>query len=104
MDLDEFISDYTDSTHNNLEDYLKDPDVTYIEDDLSAWADAQVPIYTTDAVKKWLVLGCPDVSDPGLIEGVTDVTKIIQTALYEHYSNLAHSIAQEAGLLKWYQW
>ena len=93
----EWLDSY--SEHETLEDFLADPDVSYIEDTLSEWADSQVPVYTIDAVQEWLDLGCPDIDDPGLIEGVTDVTRIIQTILYERYINDAYTVAQEAGLI-----
>lgn len=95
--IDEWLELY--SERETLEAFLDDPDVQYIEDTLSDWADSQIPIYTREAVEEWLELGCPEVDDPGLIEGVTDVTRIIQIALYEHYSNEAWSIAMEAGLI-----
>ena len=95
--VEEWLSSY--SKHETLEDFLADPDVSYIEDTLSEWADSQVPVYTTDAVQKWLDLGCPDIDDPGLIEGVTDVTRIIQTTLYEHYINEAYTVATREGLI-----
>lgn len=87
------------SEHETLEAFLDDPDVEYIEDTLSEWADSQVPMDIYSAVEDWLELGCPEVDDPGLIEGVSDVTRIIQTALYEHYSSEAYSVAMREGLI-----
>lgn len=61
-------------------------------------ADAFPSIYTLELVDQWRALGCPDVDDAGLIEGVTDVSRIIAVALYEWASEYLYEWASEAGL------
>ena len=70
----------------------------YWQDDLHELADGLVPIYSHDRVQTWLDAGMPDVDDPGLIDGVTDVLQIIATALYEHYLGHLYDLAEESGL------
>lgn len=70
----------------------------YWQDDISEIADSFVSVYTTDRVQQWLDLGCPDVDDTGLIEGVTDVSQIIAVAIYEWATGELYDMAREAGL------
>ena len=95
--VEEWLDSY--SEHETIEAFLDDPDVSYIEDTLSEWADSQVPVYSVDAVQEWLDLGCPDIDDPGLVEGMTDPLQVIRVALYCHYLDEAYTVAQEAGLI-----
>jgi len=69
----------------------------YWQDDISELADELVPIYNNEVVSEWAEAGYPDVDDPGMIEGVTDVIKIMQTALYEVYSGQLYTLAYDAG-------
>lgn len=69
----------------------------YWQDDLHELADSLVPIYTTDLVREWLDAGCPDIEDPGLIEGVTDVTAIISAVMYEQFSLALYQLASDQG-------
>lgn len=69
----------------------------YWQDDISEMADSLVPIYTSEIVKEWTEDGYPEVSDMGLIEGLTDVTRIMEMALYERYSEELYSLADGAG-------
>jgi hypothetical protein len=75
---------------------IEDADVTYWQDDISEMADSLVPVYTSQIVDEWVSAGYPDVDDPGLIDGVTDVTKIMAVALYELYSQALYELAYEA--------
>jgi DNA transposition AAA+ family ATPase len=68
------------------------------QDDLHEIADSFVSVYTTERVKQWLALGCPEVEDTGLIEGVSDVSQIIAVAIYEWACGELYEMAQEAGL------
>lgn len=70
----------------------------YWQDSISELADAAVPIYTADVVKLWLDLGCPEIDDSGLIEGVTDVTKIIGVVIYEQASQFLYELVNEFKL------
>ena len=70
----------------------------YWQDTISELADGMVPVYSIERVQVWLGEGLPDVDDPGLIEGVTDVTQIIGAALYEHYLGYLYELADESGL------
>src|SRR5690606_9943637 len=69
----------------------------YLHDELHEIADSLVPVYTVDRVQEWLEDGCPDVSDPGLIEGMTRAEDIIGVALYERYLDELYGLAREAG-------
>lgn len=70
----------------------------YWQDEISELADSAVPIYTTDLVKLWLDLGCPEIDDTGLIEGVTDVTRIIGMVIYEQASQFLYELVTEFKL------
>lgn len=69
----------------------------YWQDDISEMADSLVPVYTADVVQEWAEAGYPDVDDSGLIEGVTDIIKIMQVALYELYFAELYELADAAG-------
>lgn len=92
-------TDARDAFTERFEDVLNGSDdvPVYWQDDLSELADGLVPVYTTDLVQEWLNAGCPDIDDPGLIEGVTDVTAIISAVMYEQYSLALYEIASEEG-------
>ena len=86
-----------------LQEYFDDrladmQDNQYWQDDLYEIADSFVSVYTTKRVEQWLALGCPDVDDTGLIEGVSDVSQIIAVAIYEWASGELYGMAREAGL------
>ena len=70
----------------------------YWQDDISEIADSFVSIYTRERVEQWLALGCPEVDDSGLIEGVSDVSQIIAVAVYEWASGKLYQMADDAGL------
>lgn len=69
----------------------------YWEDDISELADSLVPIYISERVKVWAEDGYPEVSDTGLIDGVTAVEQIMAVALYERYSAELWGLADTAG-------
>lgn len=90
-------SEARDAFNERFEDVLNGSDdvPVYWQDDLTELADGLVPVYTADLVREWLDAGCPDIEDPGLIEGVTDVTAIISAVMYEQYSLALYMIARE---------
>jgi hypothetical protein len=70
----------------------------YWQDDIFELADQSVPIYTDSMYELWMELGRPEVDDEGLIEGVTDIDKIVGVALYCYASNFLYQLAHEHGL------
>lgn len=82
-------------TGEHSEDYEQP---MYWQDDISELADAAVPVYTRELVELWLDLGCPDVDDEGLIEGLTDPTRIIGVAVYCAATEYLYELANEYGL------
>jgi len=72
----------------------------YWQDKLYEICDSAVPIYTRELVELWLDLNCPEVDDPGLIEGVSDVTKIIGVAIYEAANEYIYTLVEEYKLDK----
>lgn len=76
---------------------IEDADITYWQDDVSEIADGLVPVYTSEIVREWTEAGYPEVDDSGLIEGVTDIIKIMAIALYELYSQELYQLADDAG-------
>lgn len=69
----------------------------YWQDDISELAHGLVPGYTSEIVREWTEAGYPDVDDSGLIEGITDITRLMAVALYEAYSAELYELADEAG-------
>lgn len=70
----------------------------YWQDNITELADQSVPIYTDSMYELWMELGRPEVDDEGLIEGVTNVDKIVATALYCYASAYLYQLAEEYGL------
>ncbi len=69
----------------------------YPEDYITEMADNHVPIYYS-AIAQCLAddTSLAELEDDGLAEGVTDVFKRIQIAIYERLSNVAHHWLYEA--------
>lgn len=70
-------------------------DPQYWQDDISELADSAVPIYTQEMYELWMALGRPEVDDSGLIEGVTDIDKIVATAIYCYATQFLYELANE---------
>lgn len=66
----------------------------YWQDDISAIADASIPIHTDEMYEIWMELGRPDVDDAGGIEGVTDIDRIVAWALYEYATAYLYELAE----------
>lgn len=69
----------------------------YWQDSISEMADGAVPVYTQEMFELWMSLGRPEVDDPGLIEGVTDIDKIVATSIYSYASSYLYELADELG-------
>jgi hypothetical protein len=69
----------------------------YPEDYITEMADNHVPIYYSD-IAQCLAddTSLAELEDEGLAEGVTDVFKRIQIAIYERLSNVAYQWLYEA--------
>ena len=87
--------DLTERFAENLERMRED---RYWQDIISEIADGFVYVYTLERVQQWLAVGCPDVDDPGLVEGVTDVSQIIAVAVFEWALAELCEMARDAGL------
>ena len=83
-------------TKENLEDDHWEVERDW-QDAVNELADMAVPIYTQDMYELWMELGRPEVDDPGLIEGVTDIDRIVATALYCYASGYLYEVAEEFG-------
>lgn len=70
----------------------------YWQDEISELADRAVPIFPDSMYELWMGLGRPNVDDPGLTDGVTDIDKIVAMALYEQASQALYEIAEEYDL------
>lgn len=69
----------------------------YWEDTLSEIADNAIPAYNSEIVEVWLDLNLPEIEDPGLIDGETDVLRIITIVLYEQANNYLWELANKYG-------
>jgi hypothetical protein len=77
-----------------LDSYMQDgQEVSDQKDNLCEYADNLVPIYYNDIIEEWKnSQSCHrQASEEGLIEGVTDVYKIMQADLYAMYSQELHA-------------
>jgi len=70
----------------------------YWQDGISELAGDAVPSWTNDMYELWMGLGRPDVDDHGLIEGVTDIDRIVAVAIYEYATQYLYELAGEYGL------
>ena len=71
---------------------------TYWEDTISELADSAVPIYTHAMYELWMALGRPEVDDEGMVEGVTDIDKLVAIGIYEYAYMALSELAREFGL------
>lgn len=70
---------------------------SYPEDRISEMADSHVPIYYSELAQCLADdTSLAELEDEGLAEGVTDVFKRIQIAIYERLSNVAYQWLYEA--------
>lgn len=70
----------------------------YWQDGISELADQAIPVYTDDMYELWMGLGRPEVDDSGMIEGVTDIDKIVAAAIYSTATAILYEFAQEFEL------
>lgn len=69
----------------------------YPEDRVAEMADSYVPIYYSELAQCLADdISLAELDDEGLAEGVTDVFKRIQIAIYERLSNAGHTWLYEA--------
>lgn len=78
-----------------LEDMRENP---YWQDTIAEIADGFPSVYTLQRVDQWRTIGCPEVDDAGLIEGVTDIGQIIAIAVYGWASQFLYELARDADL------
>lgn len=69
----------------------------YWEDTISELADDAIPAYNSEIVALWLDMNLPEIEDPGLVDGETDVLRIITIVLYEQANNYLWELANKYG-------
>ena len=74
-------------------EYMKES--RYPEDILTELADGFVDVYTLGAVDQWRALGCPEIDDAGLVEGVTDIHQIVSMTVFEWASNYLYKLLRD---------
>lgn len=100
VSFEERFADYIDTVARQLKTDEDGNTVTlpeYWQDDISEIADNCIPVYNSKIVALWLDLGLPEIEDPGLIDGETDVLRIITIVLYEQATNYLYELADQYG-------
>lgn len=86
--MDSLKEDIRIEVRNCIEDLLNS---RYPNDILNEIADGLVPIYDRDRVELLLDdMSLSEVDDPGLIEGITDIFKILGISIYERLIQIAY--------------
>jgi hypothetical protein len=93
--LEEFDGIEDEETGTRNHDY--EPE-RYWQDALSGLADDAVPTDDDELFQLWMDLGRPEPDDPGLIQGVTDIKRIVQVSVYCKAWELLYDIAHEFEL------
>lgn len=87
--IDDLISDIEDEIKDEFLELLDD---RHYQDRLHEMVDNAIPIYYSDLARMLADdTSLASVDDEGLVEGVNDVFKIIQIAIYERLSQAAHA-------------
>lgn len=70
----------------------------YWQDQISDIADEAIPLDEDELFELWMSLGRPDVDDMGGVEGVRDITQIVQWTIYEQANSILYEMAYAHGL------